>query len=152
MRKSLILIPIILLILVASALYVNDMISSAKRISVNVEGMEIVGASFEKVTINVTLCMENPSNYHYSAEDVRYEIYFEEARVGNGSLNSIAIPPKSRVCESGLMDLYYSGLSKALMKILLEGKAGFDVNGTMRVKAIFIPVEVKFSERKTIKL
>jgi LEA14-like dessication related protein len=152
MRNSLILIPIILLILVASALYLNDMISSAKRISVNVERMEIAGASFEKVTINVTLCMENPSSYYYSAEEMRYGMYVEDAKVGNGSLNKIAIPPKSRVCESSLMDLYYSGLGKALTNLLSEGKIDLNVNGTMKVNVIFIPVEVKFSERKTIKL
>jgi len=73
MRKSLI-IPIIL---IASALYFNDVISSAKKIRVDIERMEITEVSFEKVTINVTLCMENPSNYRYSAEDIRYEMYAE---------------------------------------------------------------------------
>jgi len=75
MRKSLII--IILIILIASALYFNDVISLAKKIRVEIERMEITEVSFEKVTINVTLCMENPSNNRYSAEDIGYEIYAE---------------------------------------------------------------------------
>ncbi len=64
-------------------------------------------------------------------------------------MNKLNIPPKSRVCESGLMDLYYSGLGKVLSTLLFEGEVDLSVNGTMKVKA-FIPGEV--SEVKKIKL
>ena len=58
MRKSLII--IILIILIASALYFNDVISLAKKIRVEIERMEITEVSFEKFTINVTYAWRTP--------------------------------------------------------------------------------------------
>jgi LEA14-like dessication related protein len=142
---------VIVIIVIAAGFYINDMISSAKKISVKVDKMEIVSAGLEKATLRVTLCMENPSNYHYSAENIRYDIYVEGERVGNGTIEKVEIPAKTRSCESGLLDLYYSGLGKAAISFLLEGKIDLNINGTMNVKVLFFPVEIKFSETKTIK-
>ncbi len=142
---------ILIIIIIAAGFYINDMISSAKKIRVEIDNMEIVSVGLEKATLNVTFCMENPSNYHYSAEDIKYDVYVKEERVGNGTVGRVDIPAKTKACESGLLDLYYSGLGKAVISFLLEGKIDVSINGTMKVKALFFPVEVKFSETKTIK-
>jgi len=142
---------ILIIIIITAGFYINDMISSAKKIRVEIDNMEIVSVGLEKATLNVTFCMENPSNYHYSAEDIKYDVYVKEERVGNGTVGRVDIPAKTKACESGLLDLYYPGLGKAVISFLLEGKIDVSINGTMKVKALFFPVEVKFSETKTIK-
>jgi LEA14-like dessication related protein len=142
---------VIVILVIAAGFYINDMISSAKKISVKVDKMEIVSAGLEKATVRVTFCMENPSGYHYSAEDIRYNVYVEGTKVGNGTVEKVDILPKTTSCDSGLLDLYYSELGKAVVSFLLQGKVDVNVNGTMKVNVLFFPVEVKFSETRTIK-
>jgi len=141
---------VVIILLVVSAFYLNDMISSAKRISVDVERVELVSAGLQAATVNVTLVVKNPSKYRYSAEEVRYEVYVEDVKIGNGTIEKLEIPPGSTY-QSSLMTLYYSELGRAVISFLTQGKIDVNINGTAKIKVLFFPVEVKFSERRTIR-
>jgi LEA14-like dessication related protein len=154
MRLKALAILILVVIVAAAGFYINDMISSAKKISVKVDKIEIVSAGLEKVTVRVTFCIENPSGYHYSAEDIRYSVYYKEVELGNGTIKNIEIPAKTTTYKDGLFDLHYRKLigivGSAIVDLLINGKLDVDINGTMKVKTLLSSEEIKFSETRTI--
>ncbi|MGC9104765.1 MAG: LEA type 2 family protein [Candidatus Methanodesulfokora sp.] len=144
-------VTLLLILFVASAFYINDMISSAGKISVSIEKMELTGIGLQSATLNLTLGINNPSNYHYSAEEINYEVYVGGSRMGNGTARNLEIPPRSKIYQSSLMTLYYSELGKAAISFLVEGKLDININGTAKMRVLFFPVEVRFSETRTIR-
>ncbi|MGB9708750.1 LEA type 2 family protein [Infirmifilum uzonense] len=143
-------ITIIAVVLIASALYLNDLVSSAERISVEVEKISVVSVGLQAANVNLTLAFNNPSNHKYTAEVVNYDVYIEGVKVGNGTITNLEIPPGT-TRQSSILTLYYAKLGKALMSLLTQGKIDITVNGTANIKVLFFPVEVKFSRTKTVK-
>ncbi|MEM1521194.1 MAG: hypothetical protein QXR35_01965 [Candidatus Korarchaeum sp.] len=137
---------ILLLALILGAYYVNDVISSARRIEVRLAGAELRGASLEKATIDFLLNVTNPTGYGYEAELVKYDIYLQDIRIGNGSIEGVKLSPKSSVMEHAITEIRYSELSGALLSALMSGRFEVNVTGYVRVKALIFPVDLRFSE------
>lgn len=140
---------LLIILVLAIGFYVNDMVSSAKKISIELAGVELKSLGLEKTTLDFILNLTNPTPYKYEAESVDYEIYLEGFKVGNGTLRGIKLEPGSHSLQKATTDLYYSELSKAALSALLSGKMEFNVNGTLKLRVIIFPIELKFSESRS---
>lgn len=140
----------LLLVSIAGAYYVNDVISSARKIEVRLAGAELKGVSLEEVTIEFLLNVTNPTGYRYEAELVKYDIYLQGVKIGNGSLEGVELPPNSSTLQHALTELSYSELSSALLSALMSGRFEFNVTGFLRVRVLTFLVDVRFSETKVL--
>ncbi|MEM2290820.1 MAG: hypothetical protein QW711_04210, partial [Candidatus Korarchaeum sp.] len=80
------------------------------------------------------------------AELVKYDIYLQDIRIGNGSIEGVKLSPKSSVMEHAITEIRYSELSGALLSALMSGRFEVNVTGYVRVKALIFPVDLRFSE------
>ncbi|MCS7103785.1 MAG: hypothetical protein NZ992_07910, partial [Candidatus Korarchaeum sp.] len=135
-----------LLVLVGAYLYVSDMVSSARRIDVNLAGAELKVTSFEKVDIDFLLNITNPTGYEYEVELVKYDIYLQGIKVGNGSVDRVKLSPKSSTLKHTITELRYSELTSALISALISGRFEVNVTGYLKVRTPVFPVDLRFSE------
>lgn len=145
-RTSALVLVVLLLALVLGSYYVNDMISSARKIEVRLAGAELRGVDLERFNIDFLLNVTNPTGYAYEAELVKYDIYLQGIKIGNGSIEGVKLPPKSSVTEQAVTEIRYSELGSALISALMSGRFELNVTGYVRVKAIVFPVDLRFSE------